>query len=99
MAERGAPEHVSRDPRTEELTGSFAIDLVGVSDKVPADAREAVDKVRAGLKDGSFAIWKGPIAGQDGKPLLKDGETADDEWLHKINFYVKGVEGKLPNAK
>lgn len=76
-----------------------AIDLVSLSDKVPADAKEAVEKVKAGLKDGSFAIWKGPIAGQDGKPLLKDGETADDEFLHKINGYVKGVEGKLPSAK
>ncbi|WP_029001076.1 BMP family ABC transporter substrate-binding protein [Azohydromonas australica] len=76
-----------------------AIDLVSLSDKVPADAKEALEKVKAGLKDGSFAIWKGPIVGQDGKPLLKDGETADDEFLHKINWYVKGVEGKLPSAK
>ena len=76
-----------------------AIDLVSLSDKVPADAREALDKVKAGLKDGSFAIWKGPLVGQDGKTLLKDGETANDDFLHQINWYVKGVEGKLPSAK
>jgi basic membrane protein A len=30
--------------------------------------------------------------------LAKDGK-ADDEWLGKIDFYVKGVEGKIPSGK
>jgi basic membrane protein A and related proteins len=33
---------------------------------------------------------------QSGKELLKAGEKADDAFLHKVDFYVKGVEGKLP---
>ena len=41
-----------------------AIDIVSISDKVPADIKAKVDTVKAGLKDGSFAIWKGPILGQ-----------------------------------
>ena len=76
-----------------------AIDLVSISDKVPADLKAKVDTVKAGLKDGSFAIWKGPIVGQDGKTVLKAGETADDKFLHGINFYVSGVQGKLPSSK
>ena len=31
--------------------------------------------------------------------MLKAGETADDKFLHGINFYVKGVQGKLPTGK
>lgn len=73
-----------------------AIDLVSVSDKVPAEIRSKVDTIKAGLKDGSYHIWKGPITGQDGKEVLKDGEVADDKFLHGINFYIKGVEGKVP---
>ena len=73
-----------------------AIDLVSISDKVPADLKAKVDKVKAGLKDGSFAIWKGPIVGTDGKDVLKAGETADDKFLSGIKFYVKGVEGQVP---
>jgi simple sugar transport system substrate-binding protein len=76
-----------------------AIDLVALSDKVPADAKQALEKVKAGLKDGSYVIWKGPITGADGKDVLKAGETADDKFLHGINFYVKGVEGKVPSGK
>ena len=76
-----------------------AIDIVSISDKVPAETKAAVEKIKAGLKDGSFSIWKGPIVGQDGKELLKKDEVADDKWLSGVNFYVKGVEGKVPSDK
>jgi len=76
-----------------------AIDLVAIADVVPAEAKAHIEKVKAGLKDGSFVIWKGPIAGQDGKDILKKDEVADDKFLSGINFYVKGVEGKVPSGK
>ena len=76
-----------------------AIDLVSISDKVPADLKAKVEAVKAGLKDGSLAIWKGPIVGQDGKEVLKKDEVADDKFLGGIKFYVKGVEGKVPGDK
>ncbi|HEX7640427.1 MAG TPA: BMP family ABC transporter substrate-binding protein, partial [Burkholderiaceae bacterium] len=75
-----------------------AIDLVSLSDKVPAALKARVDQVRAGLKDGSFVIWKGPISSNDGKDVLKAGEAADDKFLGGIRFYVKGVEGQVPGA-
>jgi simple sugar transport system substrate-binding protein len=73
-----------------------AIDIVSISDKVPAETKEQIEKIKAGLKDGSFVIWKGPIVGQDGKPVLKADEVADDKFLGGVGFYVKGVEGKIP---
>ena len=76
-----------------------AIDIVSISDKVPQETKDQVAKVKAGLKDGSFAIWKGPIVGNDGKELLKKDEVADDKFLSGVNFYVKGVEGKVPAGK
>lgn len=76
-----------------------AIDFVKVSDKVPADLVAKLDKVKAGLKDGSFSIWKGPIVGQDGKEVLKKDEVADDKFLQGLNFYIKGVEGKVPGGE
>ncbi len=76
-----------------------AIDLVSIADDVPADTKARVEQVKAGLKDGSFAIWKGPIVRQDGKMALDKDAVADDKFLSGIDFYVKGVEGKIPNAK
>jgi basic membrane protein A and related proteins len=66
---------------------------------VPAELKAKVETVKAGLKDGSFAIWKGPIAGSDGKQILAKDAVADDKFLSGINFYVKGVEGKVPTGK
>jgi simple sugar transport system substrate-binding protein len=76
-----------------------AIDIVSISDKVPAETKTRIDEVKAGLKDGSFVIWKGPIVGSDGKEVLKKDEVADDKFLGGISFYVKGVEGKVPSDK
>jgi hypothetical protein len=73
-----------------------AIDMVSIADDVPADAKAKVDEIKAGLKDGSFVIWKGPIVGQDGKEVLAKDAVADDKFLGGVNFYVKGVEGKVP---
>jgi basic membrane protein A and related proteins len=76
-----------------------AIDLVSISDKVPAEVKAAVEKVKAGLKDGSYVIWKGPLVGNDGKEILAKDAVADDKFLGAINFYVKGVEGTVPTGK
>ncbi|MDI9334869.1 MAG: BMP family ABC transporter substrate-binding protein [Cytophagales bacterium] len=76
-----------------------AIDFVSVAADVPADVKTKLDEVKAGLKSGSFTIWKGPILGQDGKEVLKKDEVADDKFMSGITFYVKGVEGKVPSGK
>ena len=76
-----------------------AIDVVSIAEDVPAETKAKVDEVKAGLKDGSFAIWKGPLVDNTGKTMLKKDEVADDKFLSGVNFYVKGVEGKVPGAK
>ena len=73
-----------------------AIDLVSISAAVPAELKEKAEKAKAGLKDGSLVIWKGPIASADGKEALAAGAVADDKFLGGIKFYVKGVEGQVP---
>ncbi|MHB0919618.1 MAG: BMP family ABC transporter substrate-binding protein [Thiomonas delicata] len=76
--------------------GHGAINIVSISDKVPTRIRQRVETVKAGLKDHSFSIWKGPIIGQNGATVLAAGAKADDKFLHGISFYVKGVEGQVP---
>jgi simple sugar transport system substrate-binding protein len=76
-----------------------AIDLVSIAEDVPAETKTKIDEVKAGLKDGSFVIWKGPIVDNTGKVQIKKDEAADDKFLGGLNFYVKGVEGKIPGGK
>jgi basic membrane protein A len=76
-----------------------AIDIVSIAEDVPAETKAKVDEVKAGLKDGSFVIWKGPIVDNTGKVQIAKDAVADDKFLGGLNFYVKGVEGKIPGGK
>ncbi|OJX32451.1 MAG: BMP family ABC transporter substrate-binding protein [Burkholderiales bacterium 68-12] len=75
-----------------------AIDLVSIAEDVPAELKAKAEEVKNGLKDGSFQIWKGPIVDNAGKTVLDKDAVADDKFLTGINFYVKGVEGKVPGG-
>jgi simple sugar transport system substrate-binding protein len=75
-----------------------AIDLVSIAEDVPAEIKAKVEEAKAGLKDGSFVIWKGPIVDNAGKSVLEKDAAADDKFLTGINFYVQGVEGKVPGS-
>nr|WP_315431359.1 BMP family ABC transporter substrate-binding protein [uncultured Albidiferax sp.] len=76
-----------------------AIDIVSIAEDVPAETKAKVEEIKKGLADGSFAIWKGPILDQAGKVVVAKDAVADDAFLGGVNFYVKGVEGKIPGGK
>jgi simple sugar transport system substrate-binding protein len=76
-----------------------AIDIVSIAEDVPAETKAKIDEIKKGLTDGSFVIWKGPLVDNTGKEVIKKDAVADDQFLSGINFYVKGVEGKVPGAK
>nr|WP_145545324.1 BMP family ABC transporter substrate-binding protein [Variovorax boronicumulans] len=76
-----------------------AIDMVSIAADVPAETKAKIDEIKKGLKDGTFSIWKGPIADNTGKEVVAAGAVADDQFLSGIKFYVKGVEGKVPGDK
>ncbi|MBK6569529.1 BMP family ABC transporter substrate-binding protein [Candidatus Aalborgicola defluviihabitans] len=76
-----------------------AIDLVSIADDVPAETKAKIDEVKAGLKDGTFVIWKGPITDNTGKVQIAKDAVADDKFLGGLSFFVKGVEGKIPGGK
>ena len=67
--------------------------IANVSDDIKAMAEDTMAKIKSGELD-PFA---GPITKQDGSQWLKEGEKADVGTLLGMNFYVKGVDDKLPN--
>lgn len=75
-----------------------AVDLVSIADDVPQQAKDKVAAAKAGLQDGSLHIWQGPILNNQGEAVLAEGQTADDAFLTSINFFVQGVEGKVPGS-
>ena len=80
-------------------TKEGANDLIKINPVVPEPAKKRVDEIKVSLKAGTFAVFRGPIKDNTGKIVLEKDVVADDAWKGKINFYVEGVEGKIPSNK
>ena len=74
-------------------------DLVKMADQVPAEVKAMVTDVKAKMKAGTFDPFTGPIMDNTGKERLAKDAKSDDDWKGKVDFYVKGVEGKIPSGK
>ena len=75
-----------------------ANDVVAISDKVPKDVQDMVAKTKADMAAGTFDVFKGPLVDNTGKEVLAKDAVADDKMLGGLNFFVKGVEGKVPGG-
>ena len=63
---------------------------------MPADVAKMAQATHKKLADGSFHAFTGPIFKQDGSQAAKAGEVIDDGTLLGMNWYVKGIDDKLP---
>ena len=52
----------------------------------------AAEATRASIIDGTLHPFTGPIANQAGEIMIPEGETATDEALLKMDWYVEGVQ-------
>ena len=73
--------------------------LVKIADTVPEAARKKVDEVKDAMKAGTFEVFSGPITDSAGKERLAKDAKADQDWKDKVDFYVRGVDGKIPSGK
>jgi simple sugar transport system substrate-binding protein len=48
------------------------------------------------LTKGDVHSFEGPIYNQAGELMVPKGEVADDGMLAGMNWYVKGIDGQLP---
>lgn len=63
---------------------------------MPDDVKALAEATEAKIKSGELHPFTGPVNKQDGTLWLKEGEKADDGTLLGMNFYVEGVDDKLP---
>ncbi len=67
------------------------------ADSLPADVKADAEQIEAALTSGELHAFKGPIKNQSGEVMVPEGENASDEMLLGMDWYVEGVDGKLPN--
>lgn len=66
------------------------------NENLPKDVVALAEYARLGILLGKIHPFTGPINKQDGSEWLAAGETATDQELLGMNFYVEGIEGALP---
>jgi len=75
------------------------IRLAPYNPAVPTNVRAEVTKVETAIREGKFHPFTGPVKDNEGKERIASGKTIDDVTLNKMDYYVEGVQGKLPSSK
>ncbi|HWZ39995.1 MAG TPA: BMP family ABC transporter substrate-binding protein [Bradyrhizobium sp.] len=64
---------------------------------MPDDVKKLAEDTQAAITAGKLQPFKCPVMGQDGKELeCKGGDHLADEQIASMNYYIKGVDDKLP---
>ena len=64
---------------------------------MPDDVKKLAEETQAGIIAGTVKPFKCPIIGQDGKEVeCKGGDHLADGQVLGMNFYVKGIDDKIP---
>ncbi len=84
---------------SEDTWGGLAsgmVELAPFSERIPEEVRASAQALADAIASGERHPFTGPIDKQDGSEWLAEGETATDEELLGLNFYVEGLTGDIP---
>lgn len=83
----------------KQYLGSFQdgmIDIAPLGKSIPDDVKKLVEDAKQKFVAGSFNVYSGPIYDQSGAEKVAQGQTMSDEDILNMNWFVKGVEGSIP---
>lgn len=75
---------------------SGMVELAPYNPAIPADVVTLADQIKADIVSGKRHSFQGPVKDQSGKVVIPEGKTATDEQILKMDWYVEGVQGKVP---
>ena len=73
--------------------------LSAITSEAPKAVVDDINAVYAKMEKGEFNVFTGPIVDNEGKVQIAVGKAADDKMLNTMNYFVKGVIGKVPTSK
>ncbi len=76
--------------------GEGMVKIGEITDAVPADVKADALALKEAIASGEYHPFTGPLNRQDGSAWLAEGETAEDETLLGMNFFVEGIEAEMP---
>jgi basic membrane protein A len=78
--------------------GGFSTEMLELSEfkNMPEDVIKKAEEVMNEIKSGKLKIFAGPLIDNNGKEILPAGKEMDDGGLWGMNYYLQGVDGKIP---
>jgi len=67
---------------------------------MPDDVKKMAADTESKISSGALHVFKCPVVAQDGKQVeCKGGKNLEDGQILSMNYYVKGVDDKVPGGK
>jgi basic membrane protein A and related proteins len=85
--------------KSEDTWGGLKAKMVVMAPytNMPDDVKKLAEDTEAAIIAGTLFPFKCPVVGQDGKDVeCKGGDHLDDGQVLGMNFYVKGIDDKVP---
>lgn len=82
-----------------DIWGGLKSGLVGMAPytNMPDDVKAMAEATQAAITEGKLHPFKCPVVAQDGTTVeCKGGANLSDEQILGMNFYIKGIDDKLP---
>ena len=76
--------------------GKGMVDLADFGPGVDEATKTLIKETKGKIADGSLHPFAGPVKDNTGKEVVPAGNNMSDEALQKMNYYVEGVVGKVP---
>lgn len=88
--------------KPDPIWGGAELHMVRLSAITPNAPKAVVDDINAvyaKMEKKEFHVFQGPVVDNEGNVRIAEGQFADDKHLLTMNYFVKGVLGKVPSAK
>ncbi|WP_201008948.1 BMP family ABC transporter substrate-binding protein [Paenibacillus glycanilyticus] len=85
--------------KSEQFSGDMVDGMVGLAPlgpSIPDDVKKLVEDAKAKIISGELDVFSGPITDASGTAKQEAGQTMSLEQILEMNWFVKGVEGTIP---
>lgn len=73
------------------------LQIVSINPELPAEIKDAIAETEEKIKSGEFHPFTGPMKDNQGNEVIAAGYTLNDKELAGVNWYVEGIDAKIPN--
>lgn len=73
------------------------LQIVAINPSLPEEIKTAISDIEAKIISGEIVPFTGPMKDNQGKEVIPAGHSLTDKELAAVNWYVEGIDAKIPN--